>query len=417
MNNSNLPYLNEIENKNVNTFLHTIVKLDENKSNEITISLYDINKNEINEKLTLIVDYYSLSGINNENYSFYLSKGINIYNKNDPAFTDECYRNTKFDYDLTNNYRKHSLYQGDITSTSCKKQNNNIEGMDKILFSCEPKIPFFYIISRDSLSVILKDSTKNLSLYCINKVKEIGKNAAFWIYFILAIIIIVSTFLLFKFKQIDCEQAAYSINYDNLLTCLKDNFIYLHPILCLFHKSFFSPLYFNFWLLIFNISNLFGFNAILYNEKLVEKKIYDKNRNSFAYPMKKNFGIIISAILISMIITSLMKLFNLIPSNERNDANFDLKKDDSKRFENQMLMVRIFVGIIMLSIYFFMWIYSIGFCFFYYHTQKTWIYAGFWSLFFNWVIFAPLFICILSFIEIIWKNNEIIFFMKKLFCF
>ena len=118
-----------------------------------------------------------------------------------------------------------------------------------------------------------------------------------------------------------------------------------------------------------------------------------------------------------MIITSLMKLFNLIPSNERYDANFDSKKDDSKRFENQMFMMRIFVGIIMLSIYFFMWIYSIGFCFFYYHTQKTWIYAGFWSLFFNWVIFAPLFICILSFIEIIWKNNKIIFFMKKLFCF
>jgi hypothetical protein len=88
MDNLNLPYLNKNENNNVDIILHTIVnqRLDK-KSNDISTTLFDNNKKEINDNLILIVSYNLLSRMNNKCYFDYLSKGINIYNLNDPAFT------------------------------------------------------------------------------------------------------------------------------------------------------------------------------------------------------------------------------------------------------------------------------------------------------------------------------------------
>ena len=75
--------------------------------------------------------------------------------------------------------------------------------------------------------------------------------------------------------------------------------------------SILSPILFNLWIFIFNISNLFGFNAILYSEKLIEKRIYNKHRDNFAYPMSKEFGKIILSILITMLFTIIIAFIGM----------------------------------------------------------------------------------------------------------
>jgi hypothetical protein len=48
-----------------------------------------------------VIDYNNFNGINNNLFSYYYKKGINIYNSNDKIFTNKCYQNTKLNYDLT----------------------------------------------------------------------------------------------------------------------------------------------------------------------------------------------------------------------------------------------------------------------------------------------------------------------------
>ena len=45
------------------------------------------------------------------------------------------------------------------------------------------------------------------------------------------------------------------------------------------------------------------------------------------------------------------------------------------------------------------WIYSIGFCGVYKNTQFGWFYACIWSLFFDWILFAPVFVVAVSFVN------------------
>ncbi len=72
----------------------------------------------------------------------------------------------------------------------------------------------------------------------------------------------------------------------------------------------------------------------------------------------------------------------------------------------------------MIIITFFMFICSFGFCYIYFHCQRTWLYAGIWSLIFIWIFLAPLFIFILSIFETIsYNKKKTIYYMKRLLCF
>ena len=207
----------------------------------------------------------------------------------------------------------------------------------------------------------------------------------------------------------------------------------MHPIAALCHVSIISPLIIHSWFFVFNTLNLFGFNALIYYEALIEKRIYDKKRNNFDYPMRKEFHKIILSILCQVALCVLIKLLMMVWLEQRNDLKMGLTKCTLKPheeidnnvvyrvdlFQNDMLLRRLIGGGIMLLIVTFFFYYSVVFCGIYIKTQSNWFYSGIWSLFWNWVIFAPIYIVIISFIEHKKENSydPLVYNLKRLFCF
>ena len=103
------------------------------------------------------------------------------------------------------------------------------------------------------------------------------------------------------------------------------NFKELHPLANLFRVSIISPLILNSWLFVFNSLALFGFNALLYYEGLIEKRIYDKKRNNFDYPMRKEFHKIILSILCQIVLTLLIKLLIMVKLEQRQNLKISLR--------------------------------------------------------------------------------------------
>ena len=124
------------------------------------------------------------------------------------------------------------------------------------------------------------------------------------------------------YKNIYFKESFLDNLYSKLLT--------FHPITTLYRPSLLIQFQFKYWLFIFNISMLFGFNALLCTEKYIERRIYDKHRNDFGYPMRKEFGKIISSILLTMILTFLIKLSNLTSLNEKKNLAIKLKKNEEE---------------------------------------------------------------------------------------
>ena len=120
-----------------------------------------------------------------------------------------------------------------------------------------------------------------------------------------------------------------------------------------------------------------------------------------------------------MILTFLMKLINLTSFKKKNKIAqcFNIQNEALKHFEKVQFKKRIVAEIIMIIISFLMFICSLRFCYIYFNTQRTWFYAGIWSLFFIWILLAPFFIFLLSIFESISYNEKIIYYMKRLLCF
>ena len=141
--------------------------------------------------------------------------------------------------------------------------------------------------------------------------------------------------------------------------------------------------------------------------------------------MKREFGKIISSILISMILTILIKLINITSFSEKETLVQLHSETRERRFKDEFtknkMIIRNIAGFIMLFIIMIMWLYSIGFCYLYYHAQKSWFYSGIWSLFWVWFIFAPLFLFLISLFQTFIHNNEKLiqysYYMKTLFCY
>ena len=89
------------------------------------------------------------------------------------------------------------------------------------------------------------------------------------------------------------------------------------------------------------------------------------------------------------------------------------------QFESEMLMRRLIGGSIMLVIATFFFYYTVVFCGIYIHTQRNWIYGCVWSLFWNWVIFAPIYIVVISVLEHKKQDsyNPLVYNLKRLFFF
>ena len=218
-----------------------------------------------------------------------------------------------------------------------------------------------------------------------------------------------------------------------LSECIILNFKELHPLAVLGRVSVISTLTMNSWFFVFNSLLLFGFNALLYNENLIEKRIYDKNRNYFYYPLIKEYLKIILSILCQAVITIIIKSFLFARLSQRNDLKMNLSKCCLKdneiinkdiivkveQFQNQTISRRIVGGVIMLCGILFFFYYSVAFCEVYIKTQKNWLYSGIWSLLCNWNILAPIYIVLISFIERIKQDSysPLVYNLKRTFCF
>lgn len=180
----------------------------------------------------------------------------------------------------------------------------------------------------------------------------------------------------------------------------------------------------NSWVFLYNVLNLFGFNALYFNETMIEDRIYDKHRANFGYPMKTEFEKIMSAIATSIALTIIVRAINLVTIDSRNKLSNDIlaaKSNEEKEkvindFSNSMLVRRIISGVFMLALNVFFFYYVVVFCGIYVNTQYGWFYSGLWALFFNWVVYAPLYVLIISLVEMKGGNN-CAYYMKQLFVF
>ena len=459
-------------------------------------------------------------------YSFYKKGGIDIYNKNDKAFLNPCFESSKFNWDLTQKFRKINVYQN-ITynfEDRCKyigidylnnKKEENINSL--IQYQCRININKNEITIYNSSDIIENsDKEYNLPFKCHNKVKKLYKNIAFWLYFIIILLYIaswiVNTFYYeqlngnikgakndkielisnenslreshnesfkpkeshnesfkpkshnesFKPKEsqnesfrpkknnslIENGQNSIIINQDKkseedkdikdssennekpieLKDSLINNFLSLHPLLTIGRCSIIRPLMITQFIFLFNISNIFGFNAVFLNEKRIKRKIWDKGRKNFAYPMRHEFGRIVAVILITMILTVLARLMCLVSYHTSNKTKITLKEKyqngikDFNEYINEIFnknhqIFKTIASTLMFLLTFFFWYYTIIWCFVYYNSQFGLLYTLIWSLFWIWIVFAPINILVISIFESILNKKECAYYAKNLFCF
>jgi uncharacterized membrane protein YqhA len=213
---------------------------------------------------------------------------------------------------------------------------------------------------------------------------------------------------------------------------ILSNFKELHPLSVLCRVSVISPLIMNSWFLVYNILCLFGFNALIYYEGLIEKRIYDKKRNLFDYPMRKEFHKIILSILLQIAFTVIIKLIVLVSLRQYEDLESKLRNCKRKGqelnndiivryddFQNEMFIRRLIGGSLMTIIIIFFFYYSVVFCEVYVNTQRNLVFSWVWSLFWEWVVFGPIYIVVISILENKKSNSKdpLIYYLKRLFFF
>ena len=131
----------------------------------------------------------------------------------------------------------------------------------------------------------------------------------------------------------------------------------------------------------FTIINYFTFNIIFYNDSLIEKNINNKDKNSLTYPINKQKSKIISSIIVSMLLTFILKLFGM--------TCYGSKLKDGNGRKNLTKVLIIFITIFFLF-------YSSIFCYLYPNTEKSWVSSGILCIVIDWVILSPILIFILS---------------------
>lgn len=416
------------------------------------------NNNEELSLKTVIVG----SSLNEEEFNFNLYlhfKGynINIYDKNDEAFVDPCYTNDNLDYDITQEYRRKYIYQGELVSTvpGCSfvdyNSNNNI-----VIFNCSKNsdtTQLQYHSERESK--LLYSKVKNIPTKCSTG-GVIRKNIAFWLYLVLFLLFILFDVLLFiaagyfvknqilesymKNDRLETQVQKSGVKQNSEEIQIKDinvgvsrsfaeilgeNFLSLHPICSLFRNSLIYSKVIVVSVFISTMFNLFGFNALYFNETMIEDRIYDDHRANFGYPMKTEFEKIMSSIVTTMCFTVIVKLICLTTIEQKKSLGQAMsfaKSNEGKNetiinFNSKNLVRRIIAIVFMVICGLFFYYYTVVFCGVYPNTQIGWFYSGIWSLFMNWVVFAPFYIIVISIIEGFDNGGACSYYMKQLFVF
>ena len=476
-----------------NRKLFNLDTLDDGLIFNFSISNKDIELTNLKDFYAYI--YSPNIKVNFELANYYQAKHINIYDKYDFCFTDACFTSENFEFDLTQKYRKKYVFQKwSLNSDICKyhsfeNASNNIEilcqkfeNFGKINDSID--YPEYATLDLYSKKVYAdnQDKVYNLPMKCRKKMKS--DNYAFWIFFIICIleiiyIIGITILTLGSLRRVSIRKGLYNdgffyiirqgniknsdddsdsndttlkkkkddynnstneinekpieITYNKtLLEGILSNFKELHPLSVLCRVSIISPLIMNSWFLVFNILCLFGFNALIYCEGLIEKRIYDKKRNYFDYPMRKEFPKIILSILLQIALTVIIKLIILVSPKQYEDLeskfrkckmnNGEINNDIILRYDNfqdEMFIRRLIGGFLMTIIIIFFFYYSVVFCEVYLNTQRNLVFSWVWSLFWEWVIFAPIYIVVISFLEHKKASSKdpLVYYLKRLFCF
>ena len=451
----------------------------------IIINFSSNNKGTILSNLTNFKVYLHSSNLN-INYdlaNYYQYYNIGIYNVYDDCFVEPCYFNKRLDFDLTQKYRKKYVFQKLLlNSENCRYNSFDIE-TDNIEFLCskfdsitksdedndETEYGALYFTFKKHRLENENKEYKLLPIKCTNKIDDIKDNIALRVYLVVLVIEIIYILFInvlsrgrlrnlsmrtgldndkiFRFsdgKELSTEN--YKLQSNNRTTyryvnsnnneyiaftkCLWNNLKELHPLFSLTRVSLIQPLILQSWFVVFNVLGLFGFNALLYIESLIEERVYRPDRHNFAYPMRKEFGKIILSILCQMILCVLLKLVVLVPYKKiiqlkdyaqqyKEDVDVNAMIEKSNIFEKDLLFRRILGGVLMLVVVTFFFYYSVVFCGIYIKTQQCWLYASLWSIIWNYVIFSPIYILVISIIETILQNpyNKKIYYIKRLFVF
>ncbi len=462
---NNIPYLSNTINNSVNYILHISKNKNASLNNILShsyIIFYDENKTDITFKFKkefkFNIELISLYE-NNLLLNYYLKKGINIYDSRDIVFREECYRTTKFNFDLISKFRN-SLFQGEFYSENCQKNYIKNSNEYSVTFICDKLTNEFsyYLRNKSNYQINLVEyKSSYLSLHCLNDTQDIGKNIAFWLYMILIILIITFSILLFKTKKYKLEDLFDILKNDQLeiktpneyeeyeelrsnhknkieyyefttgnngyFSIIKFNILHYHPLLIINKTSFLCPKWLNCLIFIFNISNLFGFNCLLYTNSYLEQRIYNKYRNNFTYPIKNEFSKLLFTILISLILTILIKGLNLISYSEARSISLSMIKNQKinkifiEKNAYNKFYIRTLISLIIFIFTFYFWLYCIGFCYIFPKAQISWFYSGIWCMFLNWIVFSPFFLLILSIVEMFSVKFNYHYYFKRIFCF
>lgn len=148
--------------------------------------------------------------------------------------------------------------------------------------------------------------------------------------------------------------------------------------------------------------------------------------------MRKEFHKIILSILLQIAFTVIIKAIVLVlPSQYKNlesklrnckmkgeEINNDIivRYDD---FQDEMFIRRLIGGFLMTIIIIFFFYYNVVFCEVYLNTQRNLVFSWVWSLFWEWVIFAPIYIVVISVLENKKSNSKdpVVYYLKRLFFF
>ncbi len=214
-----------------------------------------------------------------------------------------------------------------------------------------------------------------------------------------------------------------SNNKNTYFQIFSENIQELHPIINLKNLSNCFPLNLKCNCFIFNIFQIFFFNSILYSEKIIERRIYNKNRSNIFYPITNEYGKLLLSIIISMVCLFIIKLIIIYTIEQKDKLNSKTQVrgviDKNKAcddFKKKMFLRRLIAEIIILIFSLFSFFYVTVFCSLYRKTQINWFLGGIYCLIFEWVILSNLYIAIISFVQQK-EKEDVVHYMKVLFCF
>lgn len=196
-NNSNLLYVGT----GMTSSLRNVMLNSTTYSDMITVSgLIDSSEENFSKCDNIKVSIPVIQDINLDLYSYYKSKGIDIYNPNDSAFTDRCYANGNFSADLITKYRKINVFQN---KTFNSDHNCTFVGID------EASNTVNFVCSNGDIGYNFEDSnlenyemfnSKKLTMKCVGHV-NVGKNFAFYFSLFVLLALVAGEILIFLFYE------------------------------------------------------------------------------------------------------------------------------------------------------------------------------------------------------------------------